>query len=55
MTERRDPAFRVVELRADASVYGDSFGGWRPSVIDDGAGWYLLKGSSIRPLGAWAD
>ncbi|MBO9582507.1 MAG: acyl-CoA thioesterase [Sphingobium sp.] len=38
MTERRDPAIRVVAMPADANAYGDIFGGWLLSVMDNGAG-----------------
>ena len=38
MTERRDPAIRVVAMPADANAYGDIFGGWLLAVMDNGAG-----------------
>ena len=38
MTERRDPAIRVVAMPADANAYGDIFGGWLLSLMDNGAG-----------------
>ena len=38
MTEKRDPAIRVVAMPADANAYGDIFGGWLLSVMDSGAG-----------------
>src|SRR5688572_7907906 len=38
MTDRRDPAIRVVAMPADANAYGDIFGGWLLSVMDNGAG-----------------
>ena len=38
MTERRDPAIRVTAMPADANAYGDIFGGWLMSLMDNGAG-----------------
>jgi acyl-CoA thioesterase YciA len=38
MTARRDPAIRVVAMPADANAYGDIFGGWLLSLMDNGAG-----------------
>jgi len=38
MTERRDPAIRVVAMPSDANAYGDIFGGWLLSLMDNGAG-----------------
>lgn len=38
MTDRRDPAIRVVAMPADANAYGDIFGGWLISLMDNGAG-----------------
>ena len=38
MTELRDPAIRVVAMPADANAYGDIFGGWLLSLMDNGAG-----------------
>ena len=38
MTEHRDPAIRVVAMPADANAYGDIFGGWLLSLMDNGAG-----------------
>ena len=38
MTNRRDPAIRVVAMPADANAYGDIFGGWLLSLMDNGAG-----------------
>ena len=38
MSERRDPAIRVVAMPADANAYGDIFGGWLLSLMDNGAG-----------------
>ena len=38
MTAKRDPAIRVVAMPADANAYGDIFGGWLLSLMDNGAG-----------------
>jgi acyl-CoA thioesterase YciA len=38
MTDKRDPAIRVVAMPADANAYGDIFGGWLLSLMDNGAG-----------------
>ena len=38
MTDRRDPAIRVTAMPADANAYGDIFGGWLVSLMDNGAG-----------------
>ena len=38
MTEHRDPAIRVVAMPADANAYGDIFGGWLMSLMDNAAG-----------------
>ena len=38
MTQHRDPAIRVVAMPADANAYGDIFGGWLLSLMDNGAG-----------------
>ena len=38
MTEMRDPAIRVVAMPADSNAYGDIFGGWLLSLMDNGAG-----------------
>jgi acyl-CoA thioesterase YciA len=38
MTGHRDPAIRVVAMPADANAYGDIFGGWLLSLMDNGAG-----------------
>ena len=38
MSEKRDPAIRVVAMPADANAYGDIFGGWLMSLMDNGAG-----------------
>ena len=38
MTVRRDPAIRVTAMPADANAYGDIFGGWLMSLMDNAAG-----------------
>jgi len=38
MAVKRDPAIRVVAMPADANAYGDIFGGWLLSLMDNGAG-----------------
>ena len=38
MTQHRDPAIRVVAMPADANAYGDIFGGWLMSLMDNAAG-----------------
>jgi len=38
MSDNRDPAIRVVAMPADANAYGDIFGGWLLSLMDNGAG-----------------
>ena len=38
MTDQRDPAIRVVAMPADANAYGDIFGGWLMSLMDNAAG-----------------
>ena len=38
MSDKRDPAIRVVAMPADANAYGDIFGGWLLSLMDNGAG-----------------
>jgi len=38
MMGHRDPAIRVVAMPADANAYGDIFGGWLLSLMDNGAG-----------------
>ena len=38
MTAHREPAIRVVAMPADANAYGDIFGGWLMSLMDNAAG-----------------
>ncbi len=50
MTERRDPAIRVVAMPADANAYGDIFGGWLLSVMDSAAGLTAARRSKGRAV-----
>ena len=50
MTERRDPAIRVVAMPADANAYGDIFGGWLLSLMDNGAGLTAARRSKGRAV-----
>jgi len=50
MTERRDPAIRVVAMPADANAYGDIFGGWLLSLMDNGAGLCAARRSKGRAV-----
>ncbi len=38
MSDKREPAIRVTAMPADANAYGDIFGGWLVSLMDNGAG-----------------
>jgi len=38
MSEARIPAIRVTAMPADANAYGDIFGGWMVSLMDNAAG-----------------
>ena len=46
----RDPAIRVVAMPADANAYGDIFGGWLMSLMDNGAGLTAARLSSGRAV-----
>ena len=48
--ERRDPAIRVVAMPADANAYGDIFGGWLLSLMDNGAGLTAARRSKGRAV-----
>src|SRR3954466_7779299 len=48
--EHRDPAIRVVAMPADANAYGDIFGGWLLSVMDNGAGLTAARRSHGRAV-----
>ena len=50
MTERRDPAIRVVAMPADANAYGDIFGGWLLSLMDNAAGLTAARRSRGRAV-----
>jgi acyl-CoA thioesterase YciA len=50
MTGRRDPAIRVVAMPADANAYGDIFGGWLLSLMDNGAGLTAARRSKGRAV-----
>ena len=46
----RDPAIRVVAMPADANAYGDIFGGWLISLMDNGAGLAAARHSHGRAV-----
>jgi len=50
MTDRRDPAIRVVAMPADANAYGDIFGGWLLSLMDNAAGLTAARRSKGRAV-----
>ena len=50
MTGHRDPAIRVVAMPADANAYGDIFGGWLMSVMDNAAGLTAARRSKGRAV-----
>jgi acyl-CoA thioesterase YciA len=50
MTEQRDPAIRVVAMPADANAYGDIFGGWLLSLMDNGAGLVAARRAKGRAV-----
>jgi acyl-CoA thioesterase YciA len=50
MSERRDPAIRVVAMPADANSYGDIFGGWLLSIMDNAAGLTAARRSHGRAV-----
>jgi acyl-CoA thioesterase YciA len=50
MTGRRDPAIRVVAMPADANAYGDIFGGWLLSLMDNAAGLTAARRSKGRAV-----
>ena len=50
MTAKRDPAIRVVAMPADANAYGDIFGGWLLSLMDNGAGLCAARRSKGRAV-----
>ena len=50
MSDHRDPAIRVVAMPADANAYGDIFGGWLLSLMDNGAGLTAARYSKGRAV-----
>ncbi|KPL67603.1 acyl-CoA thioester hydrolase [Erythrobacter sp. SG61-1L] len=50
MTEQRDPAIRVTAMPADANAYGDIFGGWLVSIMDNGAGLIAARRAKGRAV-----
>ena len=50
MTALRDPAIRVVAMPADANAYGDIFGGWLMSLMDNAAGLTAARRSKGRAV-----
>ena len=50
MTQHRDPAIRVVAMPADANAYGDIFGGWLMSLMDNAAGLTAARRSRGRAV-----
>jgi acyl-CoA thioesterase YciA len=50
VTEHRDPAIRVVAMPADANAYGDIFGGWLLSLMDNAAGLTAARRSKGRAV-----
>lgn len=50
MTEKRDPAIRVTAMPADANAYGDIFGGWLVSIMDNGAGLIAARRAKGRAV-----
>ena len=50
MIEQRDPAIRVVAMPADTNAYGDIFGGWLLSLMDNAAGLTAARRSRGRAV-----
>jgi acyl-CoA thioesterase YciA len=50
MTDLRDPAIRVTAMPADANAYGDIFGGWLMSMMDNAAGLTAARRSKGRAV-----
>ena len=50
MTQHRDPAIRVVAMPADANAYGDIFGGWLLSLMDNAAGLTAARRATGRAV-----
>jgi acyl-CoA thioesterase YciA len=50
VTETRSPAIRVMAMPADTNVYGDVFGGWLLSWMDNAAGLAAARHSQGRAV-----
>jgi acyl-CoA thioesterase YciA len=50
MTGHRDPAIRVVAMPAETNAYGDIFGGWLMSLMDNAAGLTAARRSRGRAV-----
>lgn len=50
MIEPREPAIRVTAMPADANAYGDIFGGWLMSMMDNAAGLTAARHSKGRAV-----
>ncbi len=48
--EGRDPAIRVVAMPADSNAYGDIFGGWLMSLMDNAAGLVAARRAKGRAV-----
>ena len=46
----RDPAIRVTAMPRDANAYGDIFGGWLVSLMDNGAGLVAARKAKGRAV-----
>ncbi len=50
MSEARIPAIRVTAMPADANAYGDIFGGWIVSLIDNAAWLAAARRAKVRAV-----
>jgi len=50
MTDRRDPSIRVTAMPADSNAYGDIFGGWLLSLMDNAAGLVAARRAKGRAV-----
>lgn len=50
MSKPREPAIRVVAMPADANAYGDIFGGWLMSLMDNAAGLIAARRAKGRAV-----
>jgi len=50
MSESRDPAIRGVAMPTDANSYGDIFGGWLLSIMDNAAGITAARSAKGRAV-----